>query len=112
MAAPDGIASRHPAARDGADLRSEGAGHRVQTETQQALAEAETGPKAMAENSGVTEQDVLRVAELANLELTSDEVPRMQRDLSAILGHVAQLEQLNSEGVPAMSQVGEMLGTD
>lgn len=66
----------------------------------------------MAENGGVTEQDVLRVAELANLELTSDEVPRMQRDLSAILGHVAQLEQLNTEGVPAMSQVCEMLGAE
>jgi aspartyl-tRNA(Asn)/glutamyl-tRNA(Gln) amidotransferase subunit C len=66
----------------------------------------------MAENSGVTEQDVLRVAELANLELTTEEVPRMQRDLNAILGHVAQLKQLNTEGVPAMSQVGEMLGSD
>jgi aspartyl-tRNA(Asn)/glutamyl-tRNA(Gln) amidotransferase subunit C len=66
----------------------------------------------MAENGGVTEQDVLRVAELANLELTTDEVPRMQRDLNAILGHVAQLQQLNTQGVPAMSQVGEMLGAD
>ena len=66
----------------------------------------------MAENGGVTEQDVLRVAELANLELTSEEVPRMQRDLNNILGHVAQLQQLNTEGVPAMAQVGEMLGAD
>jgi aspartyl-tRNA(Asn)/glutamyl-tRNA(Gln) amidotransferase subunit C len=64
----------------------------------------------MAESGGVTEQDVLRVAELANLELTSEEVPRMQRDLNAILGHVTQLQQLNTEGVPAMSQVGEILG--
>lgn len=59
---------------------------------------------------GVTEQDVLRVAELANLELTADEVPRMQRDLNAILGHIAQLNELNTAGVPAMAQVGEMLG--
>lgn len=66
----------------------------------------------MAENGGVTEKDVLRVAELANLELTTEEVPRMQRDLNNILGHVAQLQQLNTEGVPAMSQVGEMLGAD
>jgi aspartyl-tRNA(Asn)/glutamyl-tRNA(Gln) amidotransferase subunit C len=66
----------------------------------------------MAENGGVTEQDVLRVAELANLELTSEEVPRMQRDLNNILGHVAQLQELKTEGVPAMSQVGEMLGAD
>ena len=66
----------------------------------------------MAENGGVTEADVLRVAELANLELTTEEVPRMQRDLNNILGHVAQLQQLDTEGVPAMAQVGEMLGAD
>src|SRR3569623_698975 len=66
----------------------------------------------MAENGGVTEKDVLRVAALANLELTTEEVPRMQRDLNNILGHVAQLQQHNPEGVPAMSQVGEMLDAD
>jgi len=64
----------------------------------------------MPENGGVTENDVLRVAELANLELTADEVPRMQRDLNNILGHVAQLQELNTEGVPAMAQVAQMLG--
>lgn len=66
----------------------------------------------MAENSGVTEKDVLRVAELANLELTPDEVPRMQRDLNAILGHVAELQQLDTEGVAPMSQVAQMLGSE
>jgi aspartyl-tRNA(Asn)/glutamyl-tRNA(Gln) amidotransferase subunit C len=64
----------------------------------------------MADSVGVSEQDVLRVAELANLELTADEVPRMQRDLNAILGHIAQLNELDTAGVPAMAQVGEMLG--
>jgi aspartyl-tRNA(Asn)/glutamyl-tRNA(Gln) amidotransferase subunit C len=64
----------------------------------------------MADAGGVTEQDVLRVAELANLELTADEVPRMQRDLNAILGHIAQLNELDTAGVPAMAQVGEILG--
>jgi aspartyl-tRNA(Asn)/glutamyl-tRNA(Gln) amidotransferase subunit C len=66
----------------------------------------------MADGSGVTKDDVLRVAELANLELTAEEVPRMQRDLNAILGHIAQLNELDTKGVPAMSQVGEMLGAD
>ncbi len=66
----------------------------------------------MADGSGVTEQDVLRVAELANLELTVEEVPRMQRDLNAVLGHIAQLNELDTAGVPAMAQVGEMLGTE
>jgi aspartyl-tRNA(Asn)/glutamyl-tRNA(Gln) amidotransferase subunit C len=59
---------------------------------------------------GVSIEEVRRVAELANLELTADEEPRMQRDLNAILGHIAQLNALDTEGVPAMSQVGEILG--
>jgi aspartyl-tRNA(Asn)/glutamyl-tRNA(Gln) amidotransferase subunit C len=61
---------------------------------------------------GVSMEEVLRVAELANLDLTADEVPRMQRDLNAILGHIAQLNELDTTGVPAMAQVGEMLGAE
>jgi aspartyl-tRNA(Asn)/glutamyl-tRNA(Gln) amidotransferase subunit C len=64
----------------------------------------------MREETGVSLEDVRRVAELANLELTAEEEPRMQRDLNAILGHIAQLNELDTEGVPAMAQVGEMLG--
>ena len=66
----------------------------------------------MSEQAGVTIEDVRRVAELANLELTAEEEPRMQRDLSAILGHIAQLNELDTAGVSAMAQVGEMLGGD
>jgi aspartyl-tRNA(Asn)/glutamyl-tRNA(Gln) amidotransferase subunit C len=64
----------------------------------------------MREQVGVTVEDVRRVAELANLELTAEEEPRMQRDLNAILGHIAQLNELDTRGIPAMVQVGEMLG--
>jgi aspartyl-tRNA(Asn)/glutamyl-tRNA(Gln) amidotransferase subunit C len=64
----------------------------------------------MSEKAGVTIDDVRRVAELANLELTLEEEPRMQRDLNAILGHLAQLSELDTEDVPPMAQVGEMLG--
>ena len=58
---------------------------------------------------GVTLKDVRRVAELANLELTAEEEPRMQRDLNAILGHIAQLNELDTTDVVPMAQVGEML---
>jgi aspartyl-tRNA(Asn)/glutamyl-tRNA(Gln) amidotransferase subunit C len=58
----------------------------------------------MSGQAGVSIEDVRRVAELANLELTAEEEPRMRRDLNAILGHIAQLNEL------AMAQVGEMLG--
>lgn len=64
----------------------------------------------MNEKAGVTIDDVRRVAELANLELTPEEEPRMQRDLNAILGHIAQLNELDTADVPPMAQVGEMLG--
>ncbi|NYF78201.1 Asp-tRNA(Asn)/Glu-tRNA(Gln) amidotransferase subunit GatC [Granulicella arctica] len=66
----------------------------------------------MGNAEAVSLEEVRRVAELANLELTVEEEPRMQRDLNAILGHIAELNQLDTEGVPAMAQVGEMLAGD
>ena len=54
-------------------------------------------------------EDVRRVAELASLELTAEEEVRMVRDLDAILGHVMQLNQLDTSNVPAMAQVSEIL---
>lgn len=53
--------------------------------------------------------DVRRVAELAHLELTPDEESRMSRDLSAILGYVAQLAELDTSHVAPMAQVAEVL---
>ncbi|MHB1958044.1 MAG: Asp-tRNA(Asn)/Glu-tRNA(Gln) amidotransferase subunit GatC [Acidobacteriaceae bacterium] len=50
-------------------------------------------------------EQVLRVAELAQLELREDEQQDMLRDLNAILGHVAQLNELDTRDVPPMTQV-------
>ena len=58
----------------------------------------------------VTADVVRRVAELALLELKDDEVTRMQKDLNAILGHIDQLNELDTTGVPPMAQVSEILG--
>jgi len=63
----------------------------------------------LSKSEGVTIADVRYVAQLANLELTAVEEPRMQRDLNAILEHIAQLNQVNTAGVPPMAQVSEML---
>jgi len=63
----------------------------------------------MAENQAVTLEDVRRVAELANLELTSDEESRMLRDLGAILGHVQQLNALDTAAVEPLAQIAELL---
>jgi aspartyl-tRNA(Asn)/glutamyl-tRNA(Gln) amidotransferase subunit C len=61
---------------------------------------------------GVSVEDVRRVAELANLELTAEEERQMQRDLNAVLRYIAELNELDTAGVPAMAQVGEMLGLE
>ncbi len=58
----------------------------------------------------VTVEEVRRVAELANLELTAEEEPRMQRDLNAILAYVAQLGELDTAEVEPMAQVGDVIG--
>jgi aspartyl-tRNA(Asn)/glutamyl-tRNA(Gln) amidotransferase subunit C len=57
----------------------------------------------------VSLEQVLRVAELAQLELTVEEQQGMLRDLNAVLGHVAQLNELDTTDVPAMAQVSEAL---
>jgi aspartyl-tRNA(Asn)/glutamyl-tRNA(Gln) amidotransferase subunit C len=57
----------------------------------------------------VSEQDVERVAELANLELTSSEKAGMLRDLNSVLDNFAQLNELDTTSVPPMAQVADLL---
>ena len=61
-------------------------------------------------NGAVSLEEVRHVADLANLELTAEELPRMAKDLNAILGHIAQLNELDTSAVEPMAQVGEALG--
>ncbi len=63
-----------------------------------------------AETPRVSLDEVRRVAELANLELTAEELPRMARDLDAVLGYIDQLNTLNTADAPPMAQVAEALG--
>jgi len=58
----------------------------------------------------VSVEDVKRVAELANLELTPDESRNMLNDLNAILDHVAQLSELDTNSVAALAQISELDG--
>ena len=53
----------------------------------------------------ITEQDVRRVAELANLALTDDEVVHMAHDMSGILTHIDKLNELDTKDVEPMTQV-------
>ena len=58
----------------------------------------------MAETK-VTEQDVMYVADLANLELTAEEKDRMIRDLNSILEHIDTLNELDTSDVPPLAEV-------
>lgn len=60
----------------------------------------------------VTDKDVAYVADLANLELTEEERPRMVRDLNAILGYVDLLDELDTKDVAPMAQVSDRFGVD
>jgi aspartyl-tRNA(Asn)/glutamyl-tRNA(Gln) amidotransferase subunit C len=58
----------------------------------------------MTENkSGVSVEDVRRVAELASLELGEAEQLRMVKDLNAILGHIAELGEVDTSSVEPMA---------
>ena len=78
-----------------------------------ASAGADVSAASVHNSSGgaeVSAEMVLHVAELANLELTAAELPRMARDLNAVLGYIAQLNELNTAELPPMAQVSEALG--
>jgi aspartyl-tRNA(Asn)/glutamyl-tRNA(Gln) amidotransferase subunit C len=60
--------------------------------------------------SDVTLEEVQHVAVLANVELTAEELPKMARDLNAVLGYIAELNELDTTGVEPMAQVSDVLG--
>jgi aspartyl-tRNA(Asn)/glutamyl-tRNA(Gln) amidotransferase subunit C len=53
----------------------------------------------------ITRDDVLRVAELAHLGLSADEVETYQKQLDAILSYVDKLNELDVSSVEPMAQV-------
>ncbi len=53
----------------------------------------------------ITREDVLRVAELAHLELSEAEIEMFSRQLDSILTYVEKLNELDTTSVEPMSQV-------
>lgn len=53
----------------------------------------------------LTKEEVAKVAILARISLTEAEVEKFQHDLSAVLDYVAELNQVNIDGVEEVSQV-------
>jgi aspartyl-tRNA(Asn)/glutamyl-tRNA(Gln) amidotransferase subunit C len=53
----------------------------------------------------LTETEVRYVANLANLNLSPEEIERMVHDLGSILEHMDKLTEIDTEGVEPMTQV-------
>ena len=56
-------------------------------------------------SSSLSREDVLAIAELARLDLTSDEVELFTRQLAGILDYVEQIRALDTTGVAPTSHV-------
>lgn len=56
----------------------------------------------------ISRDDVLHLAQLSNLELSDDEIENLKTDLGNILGYVAQLGELDTEGVEPTYQVTDL----
>ena len=52
---------------------------------------------------------VLHVAKLARLALSDEEVEQMSRELSAVLGHIEKVSELDLDGVPPTSHVVDVV---
>jgi len=53
----------------------------------------------------ITEKEVRYVANLGNVRLTDEEIPRMARDLQEILTYIDKLNELDTSNVEPMAQV-------
>lgn len=53
----------------------------------------------------IDRDEVMHVARLARLELSSEEIDRMAGELSHVLEHVERIGELNLEGAPPTSHV-------
>ena len=59
----------------------------------------------MEKSSLITKEDVLKIAALAKLSLSADEVSRYPSQFTKILDSIAELSRLNVENVPPTSSV-------
>ena len=53
----------------------------------------------------ITEREVRYVADLANLELSDQEIGRLSKDLDEILTHIDTLNELDTSNLQPMAQV-------
>ena len=66
------------------------------------MSESEKAP------ASIGEADIAHVAALASLALTPEELSRLGGDLRAVLGYVAELQELDTTGVVPLLHVSEL----
>ena len=59
----------------------------------------------------ISKEEVIKIANLARLELTEQEIEKMQKNLADILGYIDQLNQVDVSGVD-MENDSIILGED
>jgi aspartyl-tRNA(Asn)/glutamyl-tRNA(Gln) amidotransferase subunit C len=57
----------------------------------------------------VDQKTVRRIARLARIAVTDDDVPHLEGEINAILGFVAQLDEVDVSGVEPMTSVMPMV---
>jgi aspartyl-tRNA(Asn)/glutamyl-tRNA(Gln) amidotransferase subunit C len=56
----------------------------------------------------ISRQDIEKVALLARLQLTEDEISKMTAELAQIVGYVDQLSEVNTDGIEPMAHAIEL----
>lgn len=53
----------------------------------------------------LTREEVIKISEMARIELTEAEVEKFQKDLSSVLDYVDELKEVNTDGLEIVSSV-------
>ncbi|ETR73764.1 MAG: Aspartyl/glutamyl-tRNA(Asn/Gln) amidotransferase subunit C [Candidatus Magnetoglobus multicellularis str. Araruama] len=57
----------------------------------------------------ITKKDILHIAELARLNLATDEIETFTNQFGDILSYMERLNQVNTDEVPPLSHPGQMI---
>ncbi len=55
----------------------------------------------------LTPENIIKIAKLARIALTEDEVPHFHKELQNIIGMVEVLQEVDTENVPQMTSVSQ-----
>jgi aspartyl-tRNA(Asn)/glutamyl-tRNA(Gln) amidotransferase subunit C len=59
----------------------------------------------MTKKSMLSKEEVIKISQLARIELSEQEVEKFQKDLSTVLDYVEELKKVDTEGLEEIAQV-------